>query len=141
MNAINTQTGIVDATKSELRPDAAELRMVKIFVVSYVPQILRDRSANIAVVMVGEGFADVRFARDWQGVLALDPEADTELLTELAREIRDKLRVPDQGEEMLRQMEDSWSNSIQISAGKGCLTKDPTAEIETLASQYLQMTR
>jgi hypothetical protein len=134
---MRTEKAIPDVPEVELRPGSDEQRMVKIFLVSYVPSALQDRCVNIAVVMVGSGFADARFARDWQGVLAIDPEADTELLTELTREIRDKLRVTDQREEMLFQMEDSWSNTIQLSAGKGCLTKDPATEIEMLASLYL----
>jgi hypothetical protein len=134
---MNANKKIADATEAELRPSMGEHRMVRIFFVSYVARALQNRSVNIAVVMVGNGFADVRFARDWRGVLAVDPEADTELLTELTQEIRDRLRVQDQREEMLLQMEDSWSNTVRVSAGKGCLTKDPVAEIETLASQYL----
>ena len=52
-------------------------------------------------------------------------------------EIRDKLRAPGQLEEMLLRMEDSWSNTIQISGGKGCLMENPSTEIEVLASQFL----
>ena len=137
MNATNTEKGIAEATEAEPRPDAVEREMVKVFFVSYVPHALQARSVNIAVVMVGNEFADVRFASDWQGVLAIDPEADTEILTALKREILDKLQVPDKREEMLLQMEDSWSNTVRVSAGQGCLTHDPVAEIDTLASLYL----
>lgn len=135
MNAINPHKVIAEAP--EPRSDIVEQEIVKIFLVSYVPRALQDRSVNIAVVMVGNGFADARFARNWQAVLAVDPDADTELLTQLTREIWDKLQVLDKREEMLLQMQDSWSNTVQISVGKGCLTKDPVTEIEILALQYL----
>jgi len=87
--------------------------------------------------MVGNGFADVRFVRDWQRVLALDPGADIGLMKGLAHEIRDKLHAGEQREQMLLVMEDSFSNAIQLSPRKGCLTEDPAIEIEALASQYL----
>jgi hypothetical protein len=134
---MNAEKGITRPVKSDLVPPAGERQVMKVFLVSYVPRTLENGSVNIAVVMVGNGSADVRFARDWKRVLAVDPEADTDLLTELTREIRDKMRVPDEGEEMLLRMEDSWSNTVQVSIGRGCLTEDPATEIEALASQYL----
>jgi len=111
--------------------------MVKVFLVSYLPHALKEERVDIAVVMIGEGFADMRVARDWQRVLVLDPGADIELLTELTREIRDTLQVPGEREEMLLKMEEYWSNAVRLSVGKGCLTADPASEIETLASEYL----
>jgi DUF3037 family protein len=116
---------------------APKQQMVRVLFVSYQPHPLKDERVNIAVVMIGDGFADVRVQRDWQRVLAIDPGADIELLTALTLEIRDKVRVPGQREEMLLNMKDSWSNAVHLSLGKGCLTADPASEIETLASEYL----
>jgi hypothetical protein len=116
------------------RPERCALEF---FLVSYVPHPHRNESANIAVVLFGDGFADVRIAPDWQRVTSIDPRADVKLLTAVASEVRDKLRAADKREEMLRAMADSWSDAIQISAKKGIVTADPATEMETLASQYL----
>jgi Protein of unknown function (DUF3037) len=99
--------------------------------------MLRDESVNIAIVMVGDDFADVRIVCDWQCVLELDPDADILLLKQLACDIREKLRNKEQRKEMLSRMEQSFSNAIQLSPWKGCLTEDPATEIETLAARYL----
>ena len=131
---MNTRSKPIRSEQSESSIGAA---IVKVFLVSYLPRVLKDERVDIAVVMIGDGFVDVRVAQNWQRVLALDPDADVELLTALTCEIRDKLRVPGQREEMLRKMEHSWSNAVQLSLGKECLTADPASEIETLAAQYL----
>jgi hypothetical protein len=141
---VNSRTNAKNAEEDTTRPVGGRIlglvtawRKLEFFLVSYVPHTLRDESINIAVVMIGDGFADVRFVRDWQRVLVLDADADIELLKELACEIRDKLRAGGQREDMLLMMENSFSNAIRLSPRKGCLTEDPTTEIETLASQYL----
>jgi hypothetical protein len=114
-----------------------ERRTLEFVLVSYQPHPLRHESANIAVVLFGDGFADVRIAPDWQRVTAIDPRADVKFLRAVASEIRDRLQAADKREEMLRTMEDSWSDAIQVSARKGIVTADPATEMETLASQYL----
>lgn len=141
---MNSQTDAKNAGEEATQPvEPRNLALVTdrhrlgFFLIRYVPHPLRDESVNIAVVMVGDGFADVRFVRDWQRVLALDPGADIGLMKGLAREIRDKLHAGEQREQMLLVMEDSFSNAIQLSPRKGCLTEDPAIEIEALASQYL----
>jgi CO dehydrogenase nickel-insertion accessory protein CooC1 len=105
------------------------------FVLRYVPNVVKEEYVNVGIIMVGEGFAEVRFAPDWRRVLVLDPDADIDLLTGLTVEIQQKLRG--QPQEMLREMQDSWSNTVQLSPGKGYVTDDPATEIETLASKYL----
>ncbi len=125
-------------TKKTNQPGGAKRHSLKFFVVSYAPTASSEQSVNIAVVIVGDGFADVRFVPNWERVMALDPEADIELLTALASEIRDDLRAADQREDALHRMQDSWSNTIRVSPSKGCLTDNPATEIEILASQYLK---
>jgi hypothetical protein len=134
---MQSENEISQRVAGEVLDAAIEQRIFKVFLLSYAPFALKDDRVNIAVLMVGDDFADMRVAGDWQRVLRLDPEADLELLTALTSEIRSKLRTPDLREAVLLRMEDSWSNTIQLSAGKGCLTGDPSSEIEALAAQYL----
>ena len=58
--------------------------------------------------------------RSWNGRFA------GQLATEHDREI------------LLRRLQDSFSNVIQLSPTKGCLAEDPVAEIEVMASIYLE---
>jgi hypothetical protein len=118
-------------------PQTSKSQSLKFFVVSYAPNGLREESVNIAVVIVGDDFAEVRIVPNWERVLALDPEADTGLLTAIASEIRDSLRAQDQRGDTLFRVQDSWSNTIRVSCCQACLTDDPASGLDTLASQYL----
>jgi len=121
----------------------ADRRQLEFFLLRYVPDAVKDEFVNIGLVMVeaganGGGFADVRFTRDWRRVRCLDPQADVEMLAALEREIRGQLATSHDREVLLRRLEDSFSNVIQISATTGCLAEDPVAEIEAMASMYLE---
>ena len=121
----------------------APKRQLEFFLLRYVPNAVRNEFVNIGVVMVesgahGDGFADVRFTRDWRRVRWLDPQADVDMLEALERDIRKRLSSNEDRTILLRQMEDSFSNAIQLSATQRCLAEDPVAEIEAVASMYLE---
>jgi hypothetical protein len=122
-------------------------RQLEFFLLRYAPNILNEEFVNIGVVLVepetaqGRGveerFAEVRFTRDWRRVRRVDPRADVEMLEALEREIRGRLRTTKDREVLLRTMEDSFSNTIQLSPLHTCEVEDPAREIEELASMYL----
>jgi hypothetical protein len=121
----------------------ADRRHLEFFLLRYVPDAVKDEFVNVGIVMVesganGGGFADVRFTRDWRRVRCLDPQADVEMLAALEREIRGQLASTHDRSVLLRRLEDSFSNVIQLSPAKGCLAEDPVAEIEAMASMYLE---
>lgn len=121
----------------------AEKRQLEFFLLRYVPDAVKDEFVNIGVVMVepaadGAGFVDARFARDWRRVQRLDPGADLEMLEALEREIHGSLADVKDREALLRKLQDSFSNAIQLSPMKGVLAEEPALEIETLASLYLE---
>src|SRR5579862_3646164 len=124
----------------------ADRRQLEFFLLRYVPDAVKDEFVNIGLVMVepganGGAFAEVRFTRDWRRVRCLDPQADVEMLAALERDIRGQLATTHDREVLLRKLEDSFSNVIQLSPAKGCLAEDPVREIETMASIYLEATR
>ena len=121
----------------------ADRRQLEFFLLRYVPDAVKNEFVNIGLVMVesganGAGFADVRFTRDWRRVQCLDPQADVDMLAALERDIRGQLATTREREVLLRRLEDSFSNVIQLSPAKGCLAEDPVAEIEMMASMYLE---
>ncbi len=124
----------------------AEKRQLEFFLLRYVPDAVKDEFVNIGVVMTeagasGGGFAEVRFTRDWRRVRCLDPQVDVEVLAALEREIRRQLMSTHDRETLLRLLGDSFSNLIQVSPAKGCLAEDPFAEIDLMASMYLEAAR
>jgi hypothetical protein len=121
----------------------SDRRQLEFFLLRYVPDAVKNEFVNIGLVMVepganGSGFADVRFTRDWRRVRCLDPQADVDMLAALERDIRGQLATTREREVLLRRLEDSFSNVIQLSPAKGCLAEDPVAEIEMMASMYLE---
>jgi len=68
----------------------------------------------------------------------LDPGVDVEMLEAMdARFARGLSDVTDRGL-LMGQLEESLSNTLQLSSPKGCLTEDPRRELEELASLYLE---
>lgn len=120
-----------------------EKRQCEFFLLRYVPDAVKDEFVNIGAVMIetGGGFADVRLTRDWRRVRCLDPEADVEMLQALERELRSLIGDVRNREMLLQKLQDSFSNTVQLSATKGCLTEDPRKEMEEIASLYLETKR
>jgi hypothetical protein len=118
-----------------------ERRQFEFFLLRYVPYTVRERFVDFGVILQEkgdpEGFAEVRFARDWQSVREMDPQADVEVLEALQREIAERFSRPQERENLLKMLEDSFSNVVQCSPKKACLTDDPAREIELLAAMYL----
>ena len=116
-------------------------RQLEFFLLRYVPHAIRERYVDFGLILKEKGneggFVSVRFAPNWRGVLHLDPQADIEVLEALEREITGQLSNLRDREVLLRWIEDSYSNVIQLSAKRTCLAEDPEKEVELLASIYL----
>ncbi len=80
----------------------------------------------------------MRFTRDWRRVRCLDPQADVEMLEALERDIRGQLRQARDREALLRKLDDSFSNLIQVSPTKACLAEEPAKEMEIIARLYFE---
>ncbi len=119
-----------------------DFKRLEFFLLRYVPDAVKDEFVNFGVVMfesgVNGGFADVRFRRDWSGVLRRDPLADIEMLKALEPDIRNQLGEAGAREVFLRKAHDSFSNLIQISPTKACLAQDPAKEMDILAGLYFE---
>ncbi|MGH9511915.1 MAG: DUF3037 domain-containing protein [Terriglobales bacterium] len=119
----------------------AERKQLDLFLLRYVTNAVRGEFVNIGLIMIEDdpvGFADARFVPDWRAVERVDPEADIEMLQTMKRYILEQMRDPAARQLMLKKMEDSFSNSIQISPKSGCVTEDPAKTIEDLASLYFK---
>lgn len=121
----------------------ADLQQCEFFLLRYVPDAVKNEFVNIGLLLLesganGEGFADVRFTRDWRRVRCLDPDADVETLVALESEIRDQLGAAGEREALLRRMHESLSGGIQLSAGTACLAASPRQELEKLVQLYLE---
>src|SRR5579864_5405472 len=126
----------------------ADLRKCEFFLLRYVPDAVKDEFVNIGVLMLdaegangasGEPFAQVRFTDDWSRVRCIDPAADIEVLEGFGEAVRAELSRGHEGREsLLKRLNDSFSNLIQIAPPKACLTESPQQEVEVLSKLYLQ---
>lgn len=119
-------------------------RAYEFFLLRYVPNVVRGEFVNIGLVLTcrergPEAFVEVRFTRNWRRVLRLDPNADIEMLEALAKEIRERLaETGADREQMLSILRDTFSNLVQVSPQKACLTESPQDEAARLAQMYLE---
>jgi hypothetical protein len=111
------------------------------FLVRYVPDAVKNEFVNIGVVLREAGrpeTARVRFTKDWARVRCVDPEADTGMLEALEYEVRERLSSgAAETALMMKALEDSFSNMLQITEPKACLADSIPAEMEQLSRLYI----
>ncbi|MHB1937428.1 MAG: DUF3037 domain-containing protein [Acidobacteriaceae bacterium] len=112
------------------------------FLVRYVPDAVKNEFINIGVVLREAGRPEtsrVRFTRDWARVRCVDPEADTGMLEALEYEVRERFsNGATETASIMKALEDSFSNMLQISEPKACLADSIPAEIEQLSRMYVE---
>jgi hypothetical protein len=91
---------------------------VEYIILRYVPNILGTEDVAIATILISSGDQhDMICDRGWQSkVRILDTNADVDMLSNLLEEIRCRLLSPSESSEMIQQLEDSFSNILQVSA-------------------------
>ena len=120
----------------------AERVQCEFSLIRYVPDVVKGEFANIGVVLReagGEG-ADVRFTRDWARVRCLDADADVALLEALESESAERFRagVERTGKTTLQLLEESLSNSVQMTEMRGTLAENMATEMESLMRMYVE---
>lgn len=115
------------------------------FLIRYVPDVVKGEFANIGVLAREAGSAEgamVRFTRDWGRVRCMDADADIGLLESLEAEIAARLAAGTgnmQGiKPVMEVLEDTLSNSVQISEMKASLAESLPAEIDQLMRMYVE---
>jgi hypothetical protein len=112
------------------------------FLLRYVPNAVREEFVNFGLILTekeaqDDAFAEARFAKDWRRVRCFDPQADIEMLEALEREIRGQLGVLRDRLVLLKWLDETFSNVVQLSQSKNCISNDPGREMDLLESHYL----
>ena len=115
------------------------------FLIRYVPDVVKGEFVNIGVLLreaAGEpARTQVRFTHDWARVRCLDADADTALLEGLEAEIASRLHTgasPRDPREVFDVLNDSLSNSVQMSEGRATLAENLPTEMELLLRLYVE---
>ena len=112
------------------------------FLIRYVPDPVKGEFTNIGVLLreARPGApTHLRFTRDWTRVRCMDADADIGLLEALESEIAARLNLgAADPKPVLAVIEDSFSNSIQMTEPRACLAENVVTEIELLMKMYVE---
>ena len=118
------------------------------FLIRYVPDVVKGEFVNIGVLLreaTGDARnhtpAQVKFTRDWRRVRCMDAEADIGLLEALEQEIAERLRLGTSARDpkaVLEILDDTLSNSLQMTEAKATLAENMTTEMELLLRLYVE---
>jgi len=115
------------------------------FLIRYVPDAVKGEYTNIGVLLREAGrdeSARVRFTRDWTRVRCMDADADIGLLEALEGEIDTRLRLGSaDSKPVVAVIEDTFSNSIQMTEARACLAENLVTELELLMRLYVEPLR
>jgi hypothetical protein len=122
------------------------------FLIRYVPDVVKGEFVNIGVLLreASDGASEahtsdsavVRFTRDWSRVRCVDADADIGLLEALEGEIAARLRMRSQDgagiKPVMEILQDTLSNSVQVTEVHACLAESMPAELEQLMRMYVE---
>jgi hypothetical protein len=122
-------------------------RECEFYLLKYVPDPVRDEFVHVGVVLkeagsgtgkgsLGRAFR-LRFTADWRRVRCIDPDADTGMLEGLESELRRRFAEEPEGN-LWHVLEDSFSNSVQMTESKAYLAESLEAGVEELMRLYVE---
>ncbi len=121
-------------------PEEAKLKTCSFFLVRYVPDLVRDEGLNIGLFMHSpeQEYLDCLFTDDFSRVRRLHPQADLKFLRELQLYFEQQITEHERDlEGFIREMQESYSNLIQVTEPRPCLVADPQAEMQELFARYV----
>lgn len=111
--------------------------LLEYFIVFYAPEALGNTRINLGIVLLcPDGKASVRFVSDWKRIQDLQPDSDIEMVRAICNDIEKQIKNQN-AHEIVRIMEDSFSNEIQLSERMQCQTNDQVEVMNGLAVRYL----
>lgn len=120
----------------------AERIPCEFFLIRYVPDTVKNEYVNIGVLLREADRPEesvLRLTRDWSRVRCMDEDVDTELLEALEVEIQQRILLGKHDfKPIMSVLEESFSNSIQMSEGRACLAESIALELDLLMQLYVE---
>jgi hypothetical protein len=117
----------------------SELKECSYFLVRYVPDVVKQEFINIGVFLFcpAEQFLDCLFSDDSRHLKRFHPQADTEFFKLLQTDFEEQIKKREEDlEGYIREMQ-SYSNLIQLSPPRTCLSADLPAQLQDLFQRYV----
>jgi len=112
------------------------------YLIRYVPDPVRNEFVNIGVLLRDAERPEqitVNFTKDWARVRCIDPDVDVAMFESLESEFRQRFAHQDSGASpLLRVIEDSFSNGLQITEPKAYLAESMISGVEELMRLYVE---
>jgi len=117
-----------------------KLKECALFLVQYVPNLVRGESVNIGVFLHSplEKYLGCMFTDDFRRIKRFHPQADLVFLRELQQDF--EKQIDERGDDLdryLKVMQQSFSNLIQMAEPRTCLLADPQAELHDIFARYV----
>ncbi len=120
--------------------DASGLKKCSYFLVRYVPNTEREEFINIGVLLYCEEdqYLDCLFTDDFRRLKRLHAAADLRFLRELQSYFEQQIQDHENNlAGYLLEMDESFSNLIQLAPARPLLTAHPRAELQNLFARYV----
>lgn len=120
--------------------DDGKLKKCALFVVQYVPDLVRGESMNIGIFLHSpdEKYLGCLFTDDYRRIKRFHPRADLEFLRELQRDFENQIEGSgDDLEKYIQTLQRSFSNLIQLAEPRTCLLSDPQSELANIFARYV----
>src|SRR5713226_2800504 len=120
--------------------DQGKLKTCSFFLMRYVPDLVRDEGLNIGLFLLSpeQEYLDCLFTDDFSRIRRFHPRADLELLRDLQPYFEQQIKEHEGDlEAYVGEMQQSYSNLIQLTEPRACLTRDPQSEMHELFARYV----
>jgi hypothetical protein len=118
----------------------SELKQCSYFLVRYVPDVVKQEFINIGLFLFcpAEQFLDCLFSDDFRRITRFHAQADTQFLKELQPHFAQQIAEHKNDlAAYILEMQQSYSNLIQLSPPRTCLATDLSAQLRDLFDRYV----
>jgi len=118
----------------------SKLKECSYFLVRYVPDVVKGEFINIGVFLFcpTEQFLDCAFSDDLRRIRRFHAQADTDFLQDLQPHFEQQIKYHEKDlGGFIREMQESYSNLIQLSPPRPCLTPNLRALLQDLFERHV----
>jgi hypothetical protein len=125
------------------RGSVTEKQNLDLFLLRYLPNVVRGEFVNFGAVLVKEGgeVSGFRFAQDWRRIQCLFPDTDVDLLQAMQVHLQNELREGAKWNEFCRIFNNYVSSGFDLALPKGVVTNDVAKELEIISKLYFESLR